>query len=369
MKLIDRYVLRQLIGPFLFFMVIFGGILWLNQALRIVDVVINNGQSGAVFAELSFYLLPKVLETVVPVAAFSAAIFLTNRLYSEAELVVFMGVGHGPANTTKPYFAFGLVCFVLMTLLTHVITPFSLSKFQDRQYEMSKEYLTQFIVAGEFTSPEDGVTVFFGQTFPNGDLRDVVINDRRDPSVVVTHAASEGKVVGGDASPKLVLKKGSIQQFYPEDRTLSTIQFDGLNYDLGQFAKDVGERTFRVEETFTWHLSNTDTNRATTEVHDRIVKSLLSIVVPALGAIVLLSAGFSRGGFFARIVLGVVFMVAINAFRGFVQGFVEDGSAGWPILYLPVIIAFGAVAIMVRMGQAPWKSGVRGVINPNGVRT
>ena len=102
-----------MVGPFLFFMVIFGGILWLNQALRIVDVVINNGQSGAVFAELSFYLLPKVLETVVPVAAFGAAIFLTNRLYSEAELVVFMGVGHGPANTTAPFFAFGVVCVFL----------------------------------------------------------------------------------------------------------------------------------------------------------------------------------------------------------------------------------------------------------------
>ncbi len=369
MKYIDRYILRQLVGPFLFFMVIFGGILWLNQALRIVDIVINKGQSGAVFAELSFYLLPKVLETVVPVAAFATAIFLTNRLYSESELVVVMGVGHGPANTTLPFFVFGIACFGMMMALTHFITPLALSKFQDRQYEISKEFLAQFVVAGEFSSPEDGVTVFFGQTFPNGELRDVVINDRRDPSVVVTHATSEGYIIRTEDTPKLVLKKGSIQQFYPETRTLSTIQFDGLNYDLSQFAKDVGERYIRAEEMFSWDLAASRANDEELELHDRFVKSLLAIIVPALGAIVLLSAGFSRSGFFLRIALGVIFMVAINAGRGMVQGIVADGAVGLPLLYLPVLVAFFAVFFMVRMGQAPWKSGVRGILNLNWART
>ncbi len=369
MKQLDRYVLRQLVGPFLFFLVIFGGILWLNQALRIVDVVINNGQSGAVFAELSFYLLPKVMETVVPVAAFSAAVFLTNRMYSEAELVVFMGVGHGPANTTAAFFAFGAICFAIMMALTHWITPLALGKFQDRQYEMSQEYLTQFVVPGEFASPEAGVTVFFGQTSPNGALRDVIINDRRDPSVVVTHTANEGQIISSGDVPKLVLNKGSIQQFYPETRTLSTIQFDGLNYDLSQFAKDVGDRTIRVEETFTWNLPQSTAGTAAIEIHDRMVKSLLAIVVPVLGAIVLLSAGYSRSGFFLRIALGVVFMVMVNAARGFVQGFVEDGGAGMAVLYLPVVVAFVVILFMVRLGQAPWKSGLRGILNPNGVRT
>ena len=181
MKQLDRYLLRQLIGPFLFFIMIFGGILWLNQALRIVDIIVSNKQSGVVLAELSFYLLPKTLETVVPVAAFSAAVFLTNRLYSEAELVVFMGVGHGPANITVAFFAFGGICFAIMIAMTHWITPMALGKLQDRKYEMSQEYLTQFVTAGVFTSPEAGVTVFLGQVSPNGVLSDVIINDARDP--------------------------------------------------------------------------------------------------------------------------------------------------------------------------------------------
>lgn len=367
-KHLDRYVLRQLVGPFLFFMVIFGGILWLNQALRIVDVVINNGQSGAVFAELSLYLLPKVLETVVPVAAFAAAVFLTNRLYSEAELVVFMGVGHGPANATFPFFVFGLVCFGIMSVLVHFVTPLALSKFQDRQYEISKEFLTQFVAAGEFASPEDGVTVFFGHAEPNGQLTEIMINDSRDPTVTVTHTARSGQVISAGEEAKLVLQDGAIQQFYPEDRTLSTIDFDKLNYDLSQFAKDVGLRRIKNEEMFTWTLFGSGKANAVLDTHDRIVKSLLTIIVPALGAIVLLSAGFSRSGFFARIAVGVVFMVAINSARGVVQNLAEGGGVSLILLYLPIIGAALVVLIMVRAGQAPWGSGVRGFINPNGRR-
>ena len=303
MRQLDRYVLRQLAGPFLFFVVIFGGILWLNQALRIVDVVINNGQSGLVFAELSAYLIPKVLETVVPVAAFASAVYLINRLYSEAEFVVFMGVGVSPADATRPYFLFGGACFLMMTVLVHLATPFTLGIFAERQHQISQEYLTQFVVPGEFTSPDPGVTIFFGETTPEGALNDVLINDRRG-STVITHTAAEGQILSDPADPKLILFDGTIQRYTPDGRRLSTIQFESLSYDLSQFARDVTERAPGVQELFSWELLGAGRADARApgprraEFHDRLVKSLLSVVVPVLGAIALISAGFSRSGFF-----------------------------------------------------------------------
>ncbi|MEM7439175.1 MAG: LptF/LptG family permease [Pseudomonadota bacterium] len=369
MRQLDRYVLSQLVGPFIFFVVIFGGILWLNQALRIVDVVINNGQSGLVFAELSAYLLPKVLETVVPVAAFASAIFLTNRLYSEAELVVFMGVGVSPADATRPYFVFGTICFVMMALLTQLLTPMSMGRFQERQHQISQEFLTQFIVEGAFASPAPGVTIFFGETAPDGALKDVVINDQRGRTLV-THTAPEGQVLSDPAAPKLILFDGTIQRM-STDRRLSTIHFENLSYDLSQFAKEASQRTYNDFELYSWELIGSGRAdavtpvRRLTEFHDRIVKSLLAVVVPVLGAIVLISSGFSRSGFFLRIALGVVFMVAINAVRGVVQPLAGSEAQFWPAFYIPVLLAFGVVGILLRAGLAPWKSGIMGVFRPN----
>lgn len=369
MRQLDRYVLSQLVGPFVFFVVIFGGILWLNQALRIVDVVINNGQSGLVFAELSSYLLPKVLETVVPVAAFASAIYLTNRLYSEAELVVFMGVGVSPSDATRPYFIFGGICFLLMTLLTQLLTPLSMGMFQERQHEIQQEFLTQFVVPGAFTSPAPGVTIFFGETTPEGAIKDVLIYDQRKRTVV-THTAAEGQVLSDPDEPKLILFDGTIQRI-ASDARLSTIHFENLSYDLSQFAKKASQRSYADFELYVWELLGAGRGETVspagrkTEFHDRLVKATLSVVVPVLGAIVLISSGFSRSGFLLRISLGVVFMVAINAVRGFVQPYAGPEAQLWPVFYIPVALAFAVVLVLLRAGLAPWKSGVMGVLAPN----
>ncbi|MEM6617713.1 MAG: LptF/LptG family permease [Pseudomonadota bacterium] len=369
MSQLDRYILGQVLGPFVFFVVIFGGILWLNQALRIVDVVVGNGQSGLVFAELATYLIPKVFETVVPVAAFAAAIYLTNRLYSEAELVVFMGVGVSPSAATRPFFTFGALCFLMMLTLTQLLTPWSLGLFQTRQHEISKEFLTQFVTPGTFTAPAQDVTLFFGEAAADGTLGDILINDRRS-GTEVTHTAAQGQVISDGDAPKLILFDGTIQRFARDRQTLSTIQFDSLSYDLSQFARQVGERSLLTAELYPWELLGTGRGpeRAAVErrieFHDRLVKALLSIVVPALGAIVLISAGFSRSGFFLRIALGVIFMVAINATRGFVQPLAGPEAIIWPVLYVPVVIAFAVVFVLLRAGLAPWKSGLWGILAP-----
>ena len=370
MKLIDRYVLRQLVGPFLFFFVIFAGIIWLNQALRIVDIVVRNGQSGLVFAELSLYLVPKVAETVVPIAAFASAIYLTNRLYSESELVVIMSIGRSPALATLPYLVFGGFCLLLMTLLTHFVTPASITAFQDRQHEMSQQYLTQFIVEGEFSSPEKGVTIFFGDTTPDGHLTDILINDRRDAATIVTHTAISGQIISDKTEPKLVLFNGSVQRYRAKEGTLSTVQFDSLAYDLSQFAKEVQERRILAREMTTAELfspspgsvaANLSEPIRTVEFHDRFVKSLLSVVVPVIGAIILISSGYNRSGFFLRIVLGVLFMVGVNSLRGLTQSWVTKDDAVWLVLYMPVAIGVAAGLLLIKAGMADWKSGLRGI--------
>jgi len=368
LRQLDRYVLSRLIGPFLFFIVIFGAILWLNQVLRLADAVIDTGQSGMVFAELSVYLIPKVLETVVPMAAFASATFLTNRLYSEAELIILMGAGISPADATRPYFLFGGICLVLMIFLSQLLTPFAMGLFQDRQYQISREIPTRFIIPGAFSNPVPGITIFFGAITPDGAFKDVVIHDTRSRTAV-THTAPEGQILSNRTGPTLILFDGTIQHLEP-DRRLSTIYFETLSYDLGRFAKEAAGRTYKISELHFHELLGSGRANLVpevqrmTEFHDRIVKSLLAVAFPVLGAIVLLSSGFSRSGFFLRIALCVVFMVAVNALRGFVQPFAGPDAGFWPVLYAPVVLAFGAVIILLRMGLAPWKSGFMGFLRP-----
>jgi len=361
-KRVDRYIIKQLIGPFLFFLLIFAGILWLNQALRIVDVVIDNGQPGSIFIELSLYLLPRVVENVFPIAAFASAVFLTNRLYSESEYAALMAAGQTPLQFSRPFIIFGIICFTSVSALAHFITPISNNAFQTRQYEIRQEFLSQLVKEGTFVSPKKGITFYFGKVQEDGLLKDVLIREIASDGSQTMHSAPSGRIVDNNASAKLVLINGALQRYAPEDRLLNVIQFDSLSYDLTQFAKNLGPRDKQAEETMTHHLPwsianapQVDQSRAI-EAQSRLIISFFSLVMPLLGAAVLFSGNFSRAGFFYRISFAVLILFSLNTLRAASENLVTNTPALSYILYSPVVLSASICAILVLLTTKGWNS-------------
>ena len=362
MKLVDRYIVRQLAGPFVFFLFVFGGILWLNQALRIVDVVIENGQPGMVFVELSIYLLPRVLESVFPVAAFAAALFLTNRLYAESEYAVLMAAGQTPVQFARPFFTFGVICFVFVSAMAHYITPISNDAFQQRQYEIRQEYLLQLIKVGEFVTPQKGVTFYFGRLRDDGILEDILIRETTKLGKQVIHTAPTGRLVDNETGTKLVLINGILQQFNQDTRLLNVIQFDSFSYDLSQFAKDIGPRKTGADAFITprlpWAIASAEPidQPAAIIAQSRLVKSLFSLLMPLLGAAILFSGNFSRTGFFYRIVFAVILLLGLNTLRGAAQSFVAKSPSLSFALYSPVVLSLVIILLLLFITVKGWNS-------------
>src|SRR5205085_4000128 len=88
MRSLFLYVLRQIVGPFLLFTLVLTLVIWMTQSLRLLDIVINRGQSAVTFAYLTMLMLPSLLVVIVPIAFFGAALYVLNRLNSDSELVV-----------------------------------------------------------------------------------------------------------------------------------------------------------------------------------------------------------------------------------------------------------------------------------------
>ena len=93
MRRLDQYIFRQIAGPFLFFVLILTGVIWLGKSLSLIEVIVNNGQSADVLLELSVLLMPMAFSIVLPVAAFGATLYAANRLFSDSEIVVMFATG------------------------------------------------------------------------------------------------------------------------------------------------------------------------------------------------------------------------------------------------------------------------------------
>jgi len=125
MTRLDRYILRLLAGPFLFFVLVFTGVIWLSQSLRVIDTVVNNGQSADVFLEFTVLLLPMVLTVVLPVAALAATLYAVNRLFSDSEIVVMFAAGLSGRGLVRPILVFAGVVMVALFAVTLYLLPLS----------------------------------------------------------------------------------------------------------------------------------------------------------------------------------------------------------------------------------------------------
>ncbi len=109
MSRFDRYMLSQLMMLFGFFALVLVTVYWINRAVVLFDRLIADGQSAWTFLEITALTLPYVIRIVLPVAALVAAIYATNRLSGESELVVMRATGFSPFRIARPVVYFGLI--------------------------------------------------------------------------------------------------------------------------------------------------------------------------------------------------------------------------------------------------------------------
>ena len=90
---------------------------WVNRAIGLFDQLISDGQNALVFLEFTALTLPYVIMIVLPISGFVAAIYVTNRLSSESEMVVLQTAGAGAFRIARPVFLFGMIVAVLVSIL------------------------------------------------------------------------------------------------------------------------------------------------------------------------------------------------------------------------------------------------------------
>lgn len=132
MRRLDRYILGQLIVTSGFFLLVFTGVIWLTQAVRLIDTVIASGQSALVFLTFSALVLPQVFVIVLPLSGIGAALYAINKLYTDSELIVMMTAGLNPLGLLRPVAMFGALVGAIMAVVLMVLVPITGTALADR---------------------------------------------------------------------------------------------------------------------------------------------------------------------------------------------------------------------------------------------
>ena len=102
MRLIDRYLLRQLLGPTVFATLALTAVALLSQSLTALDLIVSQRQSAVIFAKITLLAMPQLINIVLPIAIFVAALVSLNRLHTEQEIVVCFAGGMSRWRVISP---------------------------------------------------------------------------------------------------------------------------------------------------------------------------------------------------------------------------------------------------------------------------
>lgn len=364
MTRIDKYILSQFLGLFGFFGLVLVSVYWINRAVSLFEQLIQDGQTALVVLEFTALTLPLVISVVLPVAAFAAAAFGTNRLTSESEMAAMQAAGMSPWRLARPVLIFGIVAGVMVAILVHGLVPMARSRLADRQAEVAEDITARFLRAGQFQYPGAGITVFIRDIADDGRLLDVFLQDARDPARITDYTASQALVVRADTGPRIVMLQGMVQSLMRdgEQRQLSVTRFEDLTYDLGNLMPaDEDERDLRSYSTARLLSPDADLLRATgaspaearAEAHERITKPFMAPVSALLGFAVLLLGGYSRFGVWRQVTGAVVALILVQMLATAAASAVAGSPRQWPILYLPPVAGAAVVALVLAWVARP----------------
>lgn len=135
-RILDRYLLRELGGPFAIGVGVFTFFLVIDRIYQLTDLVITKNVPVRLVLSLLLFMLPAFLALTLPMALLVAVLLACGRLASDLEVTALNASGVSPLRLLRPCLAAGVVVTLAIAWLTLVATPWSTGAFQRQLFRI-----------------------------------------------------------------------------------------------------------------------------------------------------------------------------------------------------------------------------------------
>lgn len=367
MKHINRYLMKQLAVPMIFITFSLTGVIWLSQALKFVEKLIN-GLPVTTFAYLSVLLLPDILKYTLLLGIFFGTLFAFNKLYSDSELIVMWAAGLSKWALARPALYMALLVTFFLYVLGFVFAPYGIRTVTELRVAWQDSLASVVLREGVFNSLSNDVTVYIREKSSNGEMLGVLVHDERDPIRPVTYMAERGAFIKTDEGPRFVMYTGNLQEVSKDDAKLSLLYFDQYTLDIAQFEKKSDVRWLEPNQRYLMELIHPeDTERIRrdrwkldAELHQRLVLPLYAIALVFIALAGVMSGEFTRRGRGKRIALSATAGVALLITGMALFRVTSESGLITPALYALPTVATIIAAYLSSGGRVPFSGGFSG---------
>ena len=367
MKIIDRYIFRELLKVFLLGLFVLMSILILEKINFLSKLILDSGLTTWEFIKLLGYTSPAFLAVSIPLSVLLASLITFSHLSADSEVVAMRACGIGFFRILVPVALFSLFCAAAAAYIS-----------LNLQHVGNYKFITTIT---EAVSKKMGATLgerLFYDRFPNAviyvnekavgsdDLKGLFIYDNQDPENPRFITASSGRLGTLERDVVLKLKSGSI--YSSDGKSFRLIRYDEYELTINT-GLQASRYVYQPREMSNGELQKVIEKREAekssafherVEIQKRYALPVACIVFGLLGAPLGIRA--HRGGRWGGLGIGVLMIVVNYLLMMLGEGLGRDGTLDpVPAVWFPNVI-MGSLALFLNYRTSresmPFKSTI-----------
>lgn len=340
-RILDRFILGQLIPSFFFGIMSFTVILVAGGLLfKMADLVIQRGVSLGVVLRLFFYSLPGLMVMTIPMSCLLAALLGFSSLSANSELVALKATGLSFRRIITPVLAASVVVSMAALLMNETLVPMSETAAANLlRYEVFQQtpplFKENLFLKDEEKGALKRVIYIASVASKTGDMKDILVQEFEEGRMSRIISASRGKWVNG----QWWIEEGRVFDVATTGVVSQLFQFERQKLQLGMTPSQVGRSSSDPSQMNLPELrqaienltaQGVDTGKMSMMFHLRLAVPWASVVLALVGATVGSRPQRSRAGM--GLGLSVIIVFVYYVILSFCQSLGETN-------YIPAAIA------------------------------
>ncbi|MCP4582686.1 MAG: YjgP/YjgQ family permease [candidate division Zixibacteria bacterium] len=220
MRILWKYVIKELVGPFLFGLAVITFVLLMDFILDVLNRIINKGLPAPVVLEVFALSLAWMLALSIPMAALIAALMGYGRLSADSEVIAFKACGVSLINLVIPGLLLGCILAAGLIWFNDQVLPESNHRARLLMSDITRKKPTWNLEENIFLDYFDGYYILVKEVDnESSKIGDVTIFEHKDPKAPRTITADHGDIEFSADGSRLIMNlfDGEIHEPDPEN--------------------------------------------------------------------------------------------------------------------------------------------------------
>ncbi|MCX8160530.1 MAG: LptF/LptG family permease, partial [Candidatus Saccharicenans sp.] len=229
MKILDRYLLREVVLAFLVSLGFIVLVLLMNELFYLAEIFLTRDVPAGVILRVLFFLLPSILSLALPLAFISGVLGGLGRLAGDRETEALRLLGISPGRVLKPVLLLGTILCLIDLSFTFWLAPAANYRWLQTMVNSVLSEVKLELEPGQFVESLPGKVLYMEKMDKNRLWQDVLIYQKDEAGRVEIILARGARM---ELQPEkqeawIFLEKGKRYGLNPEDPdSLSLAEFE-----------------------------------------------------------------------------------------------------------------------------------------------